>query len=161
MFSAMLRIYQDPEAPHDMYPGLESCRHIKDLAKNKFDGEYLIRSDVVAQLAALWSQSDCSRYTALLRNSPGEATAGASQERTGSDESRSDQGSRRSRHDGPAFNSVDASEEFTGSAVYNPALMGHLAVAAIGSMISLHAPTTPAMSSRADDVPSPPPRGLG
>ena len=98
MFSAMLRIYQDPEAPHDMYPGLESCRQIKDLARHKFDGEYLIRSEMVAQIAALWSQSDCSRYAALLSNSPRQATARASQEQSGTDNGASDSASRRSQH---------------------------------------------------------------
>jgi hypothetical protein len=158
MFSAMLRIYQDTEAPHDMYPGLESCRQIKDLARHKFDGEYLIRSEIVAQLAQLWSQSDCSRYTALLRNSSREAVA--SQKHSGAARGGSDKDSRPPLPNGPSFESSDAAEDFTGSAVYNPVLAGEMPTASHDNMTSLHAPTTPSISSRADDVPSPPPRGL-
>ena len=164
MFSAMLRIYQDPEAPHDMYPGLESCRHIKELAKHKFDGEYLIRSDMVAQLTSLWTQSDCSRYTAMLRDSrgkAGKAAAGASQERTPSAESQYDRESRQDGHGGPAFAAAEAAEDFTGAAAYNPLVVGHLPSEATGGMTSLHAPATPAFSSRTEEVPSPPPRALG
>lgn len=161
MFSAMLRTYQDTEAPHDMYPGLESCRHIKDLARHKFDGDYLIRSELVAQLASLWSQSDCSRYTALLSDSPREAEARTSQEHTGSDKGRYDKESRRAGHSGPALNSADASHRFTGTAMYNPVLVGDLSIVSIGTMTFLHAPATHAFFSRADDVPSPPPRALG
>jgi hypothetical protein len=161
MFSAMLRIYQDPEAPHDMYPGLESCRHIKDLAKYKFDGEYLIRSDVVAQLASLWSQSDCSRYSGMLRDSPGQATARASQEHSGPNKGRYGKEARQTLQRGPAFDSADASRDFTGSAFYNPVLVGDLPVASVGNMTSLHAPVVPSFSSRTDEVPSPPPRALG
>ena len=160
MFSAMLRIYQDTEAPHDMYPGLESCRQIKDLAKHRYNGEYLLRSDVVAQLSALWSQSDCSRYTALLRKPQGAASASASQEGTGPGKGRSDKEARQAQHQGPAFNSADASQDLTGSAVYNPVLAEDLPVASIGTMTALHTPPARPFSSRADDVPSPPPRAL-
>ena len=158
MFSAMLRIYQDPEAPHDMYPGLESCRQIKDLARHKFDGEYLIRSEMVAQIAALWSQSDCWMYAGLLSNSQAHARVGASQEQRGTGKDTSGSAPRRSHHGGPSFDSADASEDFTGSAAYNPALAGDLPIASHGGLTSWHAPAIPPVSSRADDVPSPPPR---
>jgi hypothetical protein len=159
MFNAMLRIYQDPDAPHDMYPGLESCRHIKDLAKNTYDGEYLLRSDLVAQLSLLWSQSDCSRYVGLLRNSPGKVESAALSARSG--EEQRDNQPRRTEQGEVSLESGEGLEDFTGSAAYSPALAEDLPIASAGTTTWLHAARESACYSRSDDVPSPPPRALG
>ena len=162
MYSAMIRIYQDPEAPHDMYPGLDSCRHIQDLAKDKYDGEYLIRSDVVAQLALLWSQSDCSRYAGLLNTSEAKAVAQPIEEDS------SEQGVRDSESDtgqvgqkGPVLDSANPLDGFSWAAAHNLALVGDIPSVAVSTITSSYAHSEPVFSSRSDDVTSPPPRVLG
>jgi hypothetical protein len=162
MYSAMIRIYQDPEAPHDMYPGLESCRHIKDLAKHKYDGEYLIRSDMVAQLALMWSQSDCSRYAGLLSNSQEKAAAQANEADSGKQvapntEPDDDQAERQ----GPVLDSANPLDGFSWAAAHNLALVGDFPSVAVSTITSSDAHNEPVFSSRTEEVTSPPPRALG
>ncbi len=159
MYSAMIRIYQDPVAPHDMYPALDTCRHIKDLARYRYDGEYLLRSDIVAQLSMMWSQSNCSRYAGLLTNSHMSAKTPA-----GEIESREqlalnvtpEEGS----HDtqGQAFESANPLDGFLWAAAHHLTLMVDLPCVSPRTINSTHAPIEPAFSSRSEDVPSPPPR---
>lgn len=161
MFNAMMRIYQDPEGPHDMYPGIETCRHIKDLARYKYDGEYLIRSDMVAQLSLLWSQSDCSRYAALLSNPSNSAETRTSQVTVNeSNQGLDNSDVRQASHEGPALNSAKPLEDFIGSVAHTPALVGGLSIVSTGDIMSVPAQRGPVFSSRSDDVPSPPPRAL-
>lgn len=161
MYSAMIRIYQDPEAPHDMYPGIESCRHIQDLAKHKYDGEYLIRSDIVAQLALLWSQADCSRYAGLLSTSEGKAAAQATEENASehvAPDSEAD--TRQAEQKGPVLDSANPLDGFSWGAAHNLALAGDFPRVAVSTITSSFAHSEPVFSSRSDDVTSPPPRAL-
>ncbi len=163
MYSAMLRIYHDPVAPHDMYPGLDSCRHIQHLSRYQYDGEYLLRSDVVAQLALMWSQSNCSRYAGLLSNSQEKAatltTAGASSGQSSSSRSATDrQGEAQQGH---VLEAADPLDGLSSAASDSPALLVALPIAWPGNVTSGYARGEPAFSSRADDVPSPPPRARG
>ncbi len=162
MYSAMIRIYQDPEAPHDMYPGLDSCRHIQDLAKNKYDGEYLIRSDIVAQLALLWSQSDCSRYAGLLNTSEGKAAAQAAEEDASEHVAPdSEAGTEQAEQKGPALDSANPLDGFSWAAAHNLAIVGDFPSVAVSTITSVYAHSEPVFSSRSDDVTSPPPRAVG
>lgn len=162
MYSAMIRIYQDPEAPHDLHPGLVSCRHIQDLAQYKYDGEYLIRSDVVAQLAQMWAQSDCSRYAGLLSNSQekvaAQPTVEAANEHVGRD---SDSNAEGVKQKGPVLDSANPLDGFSWAAAHNLALVGDFPSVAVRTITSAYANSQPVFSSRADDVTSPPPRALG
>lgn len=161
MYSAMIRIYQDPEAPHDMYPGLESCRHIQDLAKHKYDGEYLIRSDIVAQLALLWSQSDCSRYAGLLSTSQEKAAAQAAEEAASEHVARgTEPDTEQAEQKGPALDSANPLDGFSWAA-HNLALVGDFPSVAVSTITSSYVHSEPVFSSHSDDVTSPPPRVLG
>ncbi len=153
MYSAMIRIYQDTEAPHDMHPGLETCRHIRDLARNKYDGEYLIRSDVVAQISLLWSQSDCSKYAGLLTGSPHQAKAQTSEQ-----DVRGERDSQEAVQKGPAVEAANPLHSVIGAAVHHPGLVRDLPGPVAGALTSLLTPARATFSTRSDDVPSPPPR---
>ncbi|HEX8599394.1 MAG TPA: hypothetical protein VF952_12860 [Chloroflexia bacterium] len=158
----MIRIYQDPEAPHDMHPGIESCRHIKDLANHKYDGEYLIRSDMVAQLALMWSQSDCSRYEGLLSNSQEKAAAQATEVDSNEHAARNTgPGDGQDERKGPVLDSANPLEGFSWAAAHNLALVGDFPSVAVSTITSSDAHSEPVFSSRTDDVTSPPPRVFG
>lgn len=163
MYGAMIRIYQDPAAPHDMHPGLDTCRHIRDLARHKYDGEYLLRSDVVAQISMLWSQSDCSRYAGLLSPSREKAAARAAGEAVSSERNTSSTqtGENQAERKGPFVASANPLDGFSWAAAHNPLLLGDLPIVSPASLTLSRAPGEPAISSRSDDVPSPPPRALG